>query len=161
MRRQSTTPIENSTLARVTPAIEGEMILRTDSEEVQFPDIGRELSKGERALLLVLMDPTHYRTSTAERARAAGISVSTYFRIMRQPDFQVLINAAYRTAMRQSLGHVIAAALDTATEPGRDGQRDREMVLQMTGLHAPRQGVEVNVGPGSIVGVVGVSVEDL
>jgi len=88
-------------------------------EPLDVPTTGRDLTRCERALFGVLLDPAHFSTTTAQRA-AAGISVRSYGSIMKKQDFQMLINHSYRTALREHIGDVLSAAGATAATPGRD-----------------------------------------
>jgi len=133
----------------------------TAEVDIDIPDIGRPLTRCERALFFVLCDPGQFGTVGRERAEAAHISLRSYWDIMNKADYQNLISVAYRRAVQQAMGPVLRAAIDTASMVGRDGAPDRSVLMQVAGVFTPRQHVDINPAPRQIVGVVGVSLDDL
>jgi len=55
--------------------------------------------------------------------------------------------------VRERIGGVLQAAVDTAVKPARDGHQDRAMILQMAGVHVPKQQVHLR----AYVQIVGIS----
>lgn len=116
----------------------------------------RRMSNAERRLLRVLADPHHYDASNAERAKAAGISESRLYDLLRDPWFRDQEKQLMRGMVQTELAPIVRASIDTAKKPGRDGFNDRRVWLETVELYQPRQQIDHTTAGQPLVGVVGV-----
>lgn len=114
----------------------------------------RRLTRSEKALLAVLLDPAYFKALNTERARAAGISDRRFYQMMADPWFREREREAFYDLLRTRLGPIVQAAAETAAQPGRDGHFDRKMVLEMAGLYLPKQEQRLTGGDGGAIKVV-------
>lgn len=112
------------------------------------------LTRAGQKLAAVMLDPTYASATDEERARAAGISRRHLYRLMADEDFQAALRARAIDLLRPKLGPILDAAVQTASTPGRDGFKDREMLLQMVGLYVPKQALEHTGAEGGPIQVV-------
>lgn len=110
-------------------------------------DKSNTLTRAGQKLAAIYLDPAYTNSTDRERAKAAGISIATLHRLTADPDFQAALKARAVDLLRPKLQPILDAAAQTAMEPGRDGFKDRELLLQFAGWYAPREKHEVS-GPG-------------
>lgn len=104
------------------------------------------LTRAERAVLRVLIDPTYHEATNAEKIQAAGVSEAQFYRIVRKPQFREQEKAAFFDLIQTRLGPIIEAAMKTASMEGRDGFNDRKMLLEMGGMYTPKSGLDLTSG---------------
>jgi hypothetical protein len=56
---------------------------------------------------------------------------------------------------------VIQAAIETGSNTGRDGANDRRLLMEVSGVYTPKQQVDLHAKNGQIIGIVGVTMDDL
>lgn len=105
------------------------------------------LTRAGQKLAAIYLDPAYARASDRDRAKAAGISERHLHYLTADPDFQAALKARAIDFLRPKLQPILDAAAQTAMEPGRDGFKDRELLLQFAGWYAPREKHEIS-GPG-------------
>ena len=105
------------------------------------------VSRAGQVLADVLLDPTNMELSTAERCKAAGISVSRYFNLIHDDNFQSYLRARGQALLAPALSAIQMAAIKCALSGDRDGFKDREMLLKMGTWFQPVQKQEIS-GPG-------------
>lgn len=101
---------------------------------------------GQR-LARVMLDPRHAHTTVRERCRAAGISVSQYYRLTASPEWQAAVRAGVIDYLGAWIGPLLDASIATALIPGREGSQDRQMLLRVLGFIEERRRHE-HTGPG-------------
>lgn len=121
----------------------------------------RELTSVEKKVLKVLMNPQLAEKTNLERIEASGVGKTSYYRVLRDPWFKQQQHAAFREMIRHDLGAIIAAMVTTAKQPGRDSHNDRRLAFELCGIYTPRQHVQLDAAPRHVVGVVGVSMDEL
>lgn len=105
------------------------------------------LTRAGQKLVDVLLDPRSENMTALQRAQAAGISLRRYHQLMADPDFQAALKAKAIEMLMPSIPKVLEVAKQTAQEPGRDGFKDREMLLRLVQWYDPKSTVE-HTGPG-------------
>jgi predicted DNA-binding protein YlxM (UPF0122 family) len=118
------------------------------------------LTRKQRAVLEVIMDPSMANATVEERIKRAGVSLQTYYNVLQMPHVEAERQRLVKQLVTQAVAPAIAACAATAMTQGRDGFQDRRLLLSMSGDYVERKQQDVNVS-GSIVGVVGVALADL
>ena len=98
---------------------------------------GDPLSKTERKALLLLAkvpEPGADLMSLKEIARRCGISDRHLARIRGRTAFIEEFQALMLKRVQNMLPSVLAAAFETAKEPGKEGFQDRKLLLQLGGF---------------------------
>ena len=95
----------------------------------------RELTTREAAVLEVACDPAMYTATQADKAAKAQVSEHTWRKIVRDPWFANVVSTRVLTRLTDNLDRLMAAAIDSAMEVGRDGHHDRRMLFTMAGMH--------------------------
>jgi len=110
-----------------------------DGEEREFTngDGEREFTNCERRVFETITNPQYYRLVNGRKIEAAEVSKRQYYRIMAKPWFREQIKAWFLSTIRNDIGPVVKAAIDTAKIRGKEGQLDRKMLLEMSGLYEP------------------------
>ncbi len=104
-------------------------------------------TRAGQKLVQVLFDPEAKNWTAVERAKRANISLRRYYQLLADPDFQAALRAKALESLTPIMPAVLRAAQETAAAPGRDGFKDREMLLRMQGWYEPREAREIS-GPG-------------
>lgn len=99
----------------------------------------RKFTETERAVFKAFMDPDLMKASNQDRlakclVRGRRINRATYYRIINDRWFVDQVQQAYTSAIGRNLGLIIAASLETACRPGREGYNDRQMLLKIAGI---------------------------
>jgi hypothetical protein len=103
------------------------------------PDQGDDrFSPAEMRAWAVLTDVRWRSRPVAEQVKAARVSRSHFFRIIRRPEFAEALRAHWRAVAQASLGTVIDALIANAALSGKDGDRSREFLLKIGGLLGDR-----------------------
>jgi hypothetical protein len=102
----------------------------------------RILTRVERNVLAVLINPAYFHALDAEKCKAAGASESRFYQVKGDPWFQAQLRDAFLSFVQESVGPIIAASIDTAATSGRDGHPDRKMLLEMAQLYTPNSKIE-------------------
>lgn len=121
----------------------------------------RRLSSAEKRLMRVLVDPQHHALTHRDKAKVAHVSESRYYQIIADPWFKNQERELMLSHMHGELAPIVKACIDTAKKPGRDGFNDRRMALEVMDIYQPRSTVDHNVKGQMIVGVVGISPDQL
>lgn len=121
----------------------------------------RTLTRTEGKLLDLLLDPATRHLKQKEIYTRAGCSKSRYWTIMQDPWFQEQRRNLLRTMVQEQAAAFVKAAADTAATPGRDGFQDRRLLLTLSGDHVERRQHDHQVTGRVVVGVVGVSMDEL
>nr|WP_294577194.1 hypothetical protein [uncultured Rhodopila sp.] len=108
----------------------------------------RRLTRVERAVLAVLVDPRFNQpnTTNAERIAAADVSERRFYEVMADPWFQDQQRRAFLDVIRTNIGPIVEAAVKTASAEGRDGHQDRKMLLEMGGMYIPKSAIDHTTG---------------
>lgn len=93
-------------------------------------------------MLESLANPEHRMLSVGQRCELLGISRSWWYEKMDNPIFKARASAHYRRLCDNRLGEVLAALVDSAMLPGKDGHPDRRLYLELLGEYRP--GMDVN-----------------
>ena len=108
---------------------------------------GGGLTKAGQRLVAVLLDPAYRHATVRQRAKAARISEPHYYRLMKDEAVHEALRLKARELLAPYLAPILATAVETASQPGRDGHQDRRMLLEMAAWYGPRQQMEIS-GPG-------------
>ena len=121
----------------------------------------RTLSRKEKAVLRVITDRAYSESTNDEKIAAAGVSKSTFHRIMNDEWVVGVFRSQVASLVQSRVVRYVNAADISAAKPGRDGAIDRWKLLQMAGHYVERSQVDHNHSGKVIVGVVGVSMDEL
>jgi hypothetical protein len=121
----------------------------------------RTLTRTERKVLEVILTQDNRNKTQEVIAKSAGCSRTMYLKIMADPWFQEQRRNLLRTMIQEQAGAFVQAAVETATTPGRDGFQDRRLLLTLSGDHVERRQHEHQVTGQVVVGVIGVSMDEL
>ena len=99
----------------------------------------------EIKMLEVLTNPENEGLTQTEKIKLVGCSRNTFYRILRKPEFNYLLNQQFLTVVRENLGKVIKQTLRYGLEE-KTNYQDRKMLLQMAQLLSDRSGNNFNVG---------------
>lgn len=112
------------------------------------------LTRAGQRLLAVFLDPQYADTTDVEKAKAAGVSIRHFHRLTHDPHFQAALKAKALELITPKIRPVLDAAIKTAVEPGRDGFKDREMLLRMIGWYDPKSTIEHQGSDGGPIQIV-------
>lgn len=118
------------------------------------------LTRKQLAVLHVLMDPDNAGKSDLELIALAGVSNSTFYKVMRDPQVQAEHQQMCKDLIAKQVAPIIQRSIKVATSEGRDGFQDRRLLLSMSGHYVERKQQDVTV-KGVLVGVVNVSMDQL
>jgi hypothetical protein len=94
----------------------------------------RTLTRGEKLVLAVCINPEHFKSTDTQKIAATGISRSRYYAIIADPWFHKQIQSATMNFIGLRIAPIVEAAVSTAMVKGKDGHQDRKMLLQMSGM---------------------------
>ncbi len=160
-RGQKRTPQQDEGAQNRAHAREDSPKIDPGSIHVELAALNRDLSKGERSLLAVLLDPKFFNKGPAERAPAARLSVRRYHEIMQREDFRKVVHEAQRSALQGNIAPIIAAAVESACTPTDEGHQDRKLLLEIVGYYNPRQQITHTITSTPGCGIVGITHEQL
>lgn len=121
----------------------------------------RTLTRTEQKILDGIMDPALRHSTQPVFCKAVGVGATRYWQIMKDPWFQEQRRSLLRSIIQRQAMTFVEAAAKTAATPGRDGFQDRRLLLSMTGDHIERRQHNHDVTGRIVVGVVGVSLDEL
>lgn len=121
----------------------------------------RVLTRKEKAVLAVVTDPALSQATNKEKAKLAGVSPRHFYQIMADPYFAQVQRNECKSFVRSRMQVYLQAMDATAGKAGRDGFNDRRLAFEMGELYTPRQQVDHTTQGKPIVGVVGVSLDEL
>lgn len=75
-----------------------------------------QLTNAEDRLLEVLLDPKNRLSNTTERCKLAGISRTSYYKIMRRPEFIEVYRQQAYDLFAQNIGPVVTAFIKQACQ---------------------------------------------
>lgn len=111
-------------------AVEPELLEDVDAH----PETGDGfLSVAGQKLAAIILDPRYEKANSIERSTAAGISNRTYWRLMSDPKFQAAIKAHAFHMIAPRLMPVVSAMIENASNPNKEGTRDRELLFKALG----------------------------
>jgi hypothetical protein len=87
----------------------------------------------EARILEVLANPAAYTLATSQKIELAGVSRTTWFRVLATPGFKARAARAVRDAVGDELGPVLDSLVKSAKAVGRDGHYDRKLYLELMG----------------------------
>lgn len=102
----------------------------------------RTLTRAEKALLAVLLNPKYYKSMDKERWTAAGISRRRFYEIIADPWFREQQHQAFMDWLRRDLAPIMDAHIETARMPGKEGFFDRRMAFEMSGYYQEQKRIE-------------------
>jgi hypothetical protein len=105
------------------------------------------LTPSMQKLIDVILDCECEDMTTKQRAEAAGITEQTYYRTMADLRFQEAMKNRAFTWLIPEMPTVLQSAVRAARMDGRDGFKDREMLMRMVRWYEPASKQEVT-GPG-------------
>lgn len=88
----------------------------------------------EEKLLEVLLSPDNLGLSITEKCQLAEISRTTYYEIMKRPEFTSLLTRTSVDLVKDKIADVLSASIKAATTGGNGGFQDRKMLLEMFGV---------------------------
>ena len=88
----------------------------------------------EEKLLSVLLNPDNLGLSVVEKCQLAKISRTTYYEIMKRPEFAKLQNNLAVSLIRDKISDVLQATVNSAIKGGSRGYQDRRMLLELYGI---------------------------
>lgn len=109
-------------------------------------DGNRILTRTQKKVLAVQIDPAYFKKSNREKIEAAGCSVFQFYKIMRDPTFNQLIHSMLFELVRGESGPILDAMVKSAKLIGREGFPDRRMALEMLNYYRPKQELQ-HTGP--------------
>ncbi len=112
-------------------------------------------------MLRVLHEPKNHDKTQRDKQKLARVSESTWHKIIRDPWFKQQEAELCRIYLQAELAPIMKASIDTARKPGRDGFADRRMLLETAEVYVPRSQVDHKHSGKLLVGVVGVSMDEL
>jgi hypothetical protein len=121
----------------------------------------RKLTRGEVAVLRVLMDPSNAEKTDIDRMKLAGVGNDTWYRVVRDPYIQRKQREMAQEYIRSAVAPMLKQSIQVATSEKRDGFNDRKLLLEMSGFYVPRQQIDHTTAGQPIVGVVGVDPQQL
>jgi hypothetical protein len=134
------------------------------AQRVQAPKMAepeRQFTRLERKIMDCLLDHDTTYAKVDDICKAVGCSRNGYYNIMRDGWFQEQRRNLLRDMVQQQASVFIKAAAETAATPGRDGFQDRRLLLNITGDHVERKQHNHDITARVVVGVIGVSMEEL
>jgi hypothetical protein len=114
---------------------------RTREAPVAVPKAVGELATAERKVLALLVDPKNLGRTAVELCDAAGIGRTTYYKLLKNPEFNRKRNEVLLAAIRD-VSPVLKALVNTAKIEGKEGAADRRLLLEVAGIYRPRMTVE-------------------
>ncbi len=134
--------------------------------KVEAVELGRDeqniaLTRKQLAVLDVLMDPDNAQKSDTEMSDIAGVSRTTFYRVRMLPEVDAERRRLCKALIQSRVAPIIDRSIKVAMSEGRDGFQDRRLLLSMSGDYVERQQHDVNLTARVMVGVVGVSMDEL
>jgi len=107
-------------------------------------DITANLTKSERALLEVLLNPENRMKSVADICKIAKIDRSTYYRAFQKPDFVEIYKQQAIDLVKQSVAPIINTFI---REAQRGSFQHGKILLEMAGVYSEnlKLSADVNV----------------
>lgn len=105
------------------------------------------LSEAGRQLLDVVVDPANRTLSITKQCERAGISRDSYYRLWKQPEFQI----AYRELCQTTCLSQALSAMQALCKQAAFGDTAAiKMVLEMAGIYQPQATLNINhaIDPG-------------
>lgn len=107
----------------------------------------RSLTRAERQVLTVILNPEYSKLPDTQRCAIAGVSRRRWVEIMGDPWFREQQQAAFAAWLERDLAPIWRAHMETAAAPGKDGFRDRELAFKMIGYYKEERRIEHKKAP--------------
>jgi len=117
---------------------------RREMERTPSLSNSEQPNRRELQALAVLTDPQYAGLTEAKAAEAAGLTYATFRRIKARPAFRDYHRRYVETYVRERIPEVLAGMFTNAKERGRDGYKDRELLVKI-GLPVERESGEGQV----------------
>jgi hypothetical protein len=134
---------------------------RTPESLVREAGINRTLTRGERAVLTVLMDHTLANLPASEKIKRAGVGKGRWYDILKDPWIKQKQIELTQEFVAQHIAPILEASRQTAVTPGRDGWQDRRWLAELGGFYTPRRQVEQHTTGQVAIGIVGIDPKDI
>lgn len=95
-----------------------------------------EPTPAEARLISVLLDPNYALKSITDICKAAQTSTNTYYKAIKKPGFNRLLQDMALNTLRGRIGHVISATYKYSQLP--KNHQDRKLALELTGAYTQK-----------------------